>query len=118
MKKRIIYYTLIIISIFTISGCNINDKKYIRNFSLPMSVQEKENLEIIKSNYEIETDENKSYFKCHYSNSSYVTIYLFRINPFTNNQIKLQSGKFDNPHRQVSNFQMLCDIFKDHFVLG
>ena len=93
---------------------DINDKKYIRNFSLPMSVQEKENLEIIKSNYEIETDENKSYFKCHYSNSSYVTIYLFRINPFTNNQIKLQSGKFDNPHRQVSNFQMLCDIFKDH----
>lgn len=28
MKKRIIYYALIIISIFTISGCNINDKKY------------------------------------------------------------------------------------------
>ena len=28
MKKRIIYYELIIISIFTISGCNINDKKY------------------------------------------------------------------------------------------
>ena len=93
---------------------DINDKKYIRNFSLPMAVQEKENLEIVINNYNIETDENKSHFKCHYSNSSYVTIYLYRINPFTNNQIKLQSGKFDSPHRQIINFQMLCNIFKDH----
>ena len=93
---------------------NINDKNYIRNFSLPMAVQEKENLEIVKNNYDLENDKNKSYFKCHYSNSSYVTIYLYRINPFTNNQIKLQSGKFDNPHRQIINFQMLCNIFKDH----
>jgi len=93
---------------------DINDKNNIRNFSLPMSVQEKENLEIVKNNYDLQNDENKSYFKCHYSNSSYVTIYLYRINPFTNNQIKLQSGHFDNPHRQITNFQMLCDIFKDH----
>ena len=93
---------------------NINDKNNFRNFSLPMAVQEKENLEIVKNNYDLENDVNKSHFKCHYSNSSYVTIYLYRINPFTNNQIKLQSGKFDNPHRQIINFQMLCNIFKDH----
>ena len=93
---------------------DINDKKNIREFSLPMSAQEKENLEIIKNNYEIDNEPNKSYFKCHYSNSSYVIIYLFRINPFTNNQIKLQSGKFDSPQRQVIGFQELCSIFKEN----
>ena len=93
---------------------DINDKKYIRNFSLPMAVQEKENLQIVQDNYNIDDDEHKSYFKCHYSNSSYVTIFLFRINPFTNNQIKLQGGKFDSPYRQVLSIQGLCDVFKDH----
>ena len=93
---------------------DINDKQYFRDFSLPMAVQEKESLQIVKDYYEIETEENKSYFKCHYSNSSYVAIYLFRINPFTNNQIKLQNGKFDAPTRQISCFQDICIVFKDH----
>ena len=93
---------------------DINDKKYIRNFSLPMAVQEKENLKIVKENYNFDDDDKKSYFKCHYSNSAYLAIFLFRINPFTNNQIKLQSGKFDSPYRQVLCFQGLCEVFKDH----
>ena len=93
---------------------DINDKNYIRDFSLPMSVQEKENLEMIIHNYELDNEPDKSYFKCHYSNSSYVTIYLFRINPFTNNQIKLQSGSFDSPNRQIMNLQIICNIFKDN----
>jgi hypothetical protein len=93
---------------------DINDKQYIRDFSLPMSVQEKENLELIKSYYDNDDDPNRSYFKCHYSNSSYVFIYLFRINPFSNNQIKLQSGKFDNPHRLIACLQDICNIFKDN----
>ena len=93
---------------------DINDKNNIRDFSLPMSAQEKDNLEIIINNYNIDNEPDKSYFKCHYSNSSYVTIYLFRINPFTNNQIKLQSGKFDSPNRQIMNLQTICNIFKDY----
>ena len=93
---------------------DINNKNYFRDFSLPMSVQEKESLEIIKRYYEMDNDENRSHFKCHYSNSSYVTIYLFRINPFTNNQIKLQAGRFDAPYRQISSLQEICDIFKEH----
>ena len=93
---------------------DINDKKYIRNFSLPMAVQEKENLKTVQDNYNIDDDERKSYFKCHYSNSAYIAIFLFRINPFTNNQIKLQSGKFDSPYRQILRLQGLCDVFKDH----
>ena len=93
---------------------DINDKQYHRDFSLPMAVQEKESLRIVKEYYEIDTEPNKTYFKCHYSNSSYVAIYLFRINPFTNNQIKLQNGKFDAPTRQISSFQEICEVFKDH----
>jgi len=93
---------------------DINDKNYIRNFSLPMAVQEKECLKIVQENYNMDDDIKKSYFKCHYSNSSYVAIFLFRINPFTNNQIKLQSGKFDSPYRQILCIQGLCDVFKDH----
>ena len=55
---------------------DIYNKNYFRDFSLPMSVQEKESLEIIKRYYEMDNDENRSHFKCHYSNSSYVTLYL------------------------------------------
>ena len=93
---------------------DINDKKYIRDFSLPMSVQEKSNLEIIKHYYNMDDNPNKSYFTCHYSNSAYITIYLFRINPFSNNQIKLQSGHYDNPKRQIANLQVICNIFKEN----
>ena len=93
---------------------DINNKNYFRDFNLPISVQEKESLEIIKGYYEMDNDENRSHFKCHYSNSSYVTLYLFRINPFTNNQIKLQAGRFDAPYRQINSLQEICDIFKEH----
>ena len=93
---------------------DINNKIYYRDFGLAMSIQEKECLDIIKEYYDLDNEQNKSHFKCHYSNSSYVTIYLFRINPFTNNQIKLQTGKFDAPHRQVNCLQDLCNIFKEH----
>ena len=93
---------------------DINDKKNIRDFSLAMSVQEEECLEIVKEYYDLDNEEYKSYFKCHYSNSSYIAIYLFRINPFTNNQIKLQSGRFDAPNRQINSLQDICSIFKEH----
>ena len=90
-----------------------NNKENYRDLSLPMSVQQKENLKCIIDQYNYEEDDgHKCYFKVHYSNSSYITLYLFRINPYTNNQIKLQRGKFDNPNRQIASLQSLCDVFK------
>ena len=93
---------------------DINNKSNIRQLDMPMAVQNEKCLQIVIENYSSEMDYQKSYFKCHYSNSSYVCIYLFRTNPFSNNQIKLQGEKFDSPNRQLETLQDLCKIFKDH----
>ena len=93
---------------------NINDKSNIRKLEFPMAVQNDKCLKIVLENYNSDSDNQKCFFKCHYSNSSYVCIYLFRTNPFSNNQIKLQTDKFDSPNRQIESLQDLCKIFRDH----
>ena len=57
--------------------------------NLSMAIQDKTNLESIKESYENDKDLIKrSHFQYHYSNSSYISLYLLRLNPFTYNQIK------------------------------
>ena len=44
-----------------------------------------------------------NHFNSHYSTAGFILYYLVRLNPFTFNHIKLQSGKFDAPERLFSN---------------
>ena len=78
-----------------------------------MAIQDKINFESVKESYENDKDlAKRSHFQYHYSNSSYISLYLLRLNPFTYNQIK-QNGHFDSPDRQIESMQDMCIIFKD-----
>ena len=85
-----------------------------RNMSLPMPAQTKKGLENITNSYNIQSNkEYKFHFPMIYSSSMYVNNYLVRIYPFTNNQIKCQGGKFEEPGRQFESIQDLCNLFEE-----
>ena len=78
---------------------------YIRNFDLPISVQDKDKQEQYLSNKNYSLNEKTQTQGNHYSTSAYVLFYLMRTNPFTNNMIKFQSYKFEIPERQYYDIQ-------------
>ena len=51
------------------------------------------------------------HFNIHYSTMAYINYYLMRIIPFTNCQIKLQSGRFDAPSRMFTSLDNLLYVF-------
>ena len=89
----------------------------IRNFKYPISVQSPELRKEAQSSYENSKEDTKypCHFRLHYSTWAYVILYLARLSPFTENQIKLQNGKFENPNRQFSSFSELFDILESNF---
>ena len=80
------------------------DKKD-RNFGLPMAIQNKESLDNYRNKSFDSIIEVTKAHSNHYSTSSYVCYYLMRLNPFTNNMIKLQSNHFDSPERQFIDIE-------------
>ena len=51
------------------------------------------------------------HFNIHYSTMAYINYYLMRMIPFTNCQIKLQSGHFDAPSRMFTSLDNLLYVF-------
>jgi hypothetical protein len=51
------------------------------------------------------------HFNIHYSTMAYINYYLMRMIPFTNCQIKLQSGHFDAPSRMFTSLENLLYVF-------
>jgi len=51
------------------------------------------------------------HFNIHYSTMAYINYYLMRMLPFTNCQIKLQSGHFDAPSRMFTSLDNLLYVF-------
>jgi len=77
---------------------------FIRNFDLPISVQDSDKQEMfLKSGTYIEDDVISH--GNHYSTSAYIVFYLMRANPFTNNMIRFQSKNFDVPDRQYTDMK-------------
>ena len=92
---------------------DITNTNNYRKMNLSMAIQDQENLEMVKQNYDKDKDLIKrSHFQYHYSNSSYISLYLLRLNPFTYNQIR-QNGHFDSPDRQIESMQDMCIVFRD-----
>ena len=90
---------------------NIYIYKY-RNLIFPISIQnenQKQNAEMQFINSKDDSD-FQYHFSLHYSNGCYVILYLFRLSPFTENQIKLQKNQFDAPNRQFISFDELIQI--------
>ena len=79
---------------------------FIRNFDLPISVQDEDKCKQYLSNKENYIIEDNIIFHAnHYSTSAYILFYLMRANPFTNNMIKFQSNTFDIPDRQYADIK-------------
>ena len=56
-----------------------------------------------------EEKKNIHHFLLHYSNYAYIVLYLMKISPYTEGNIKLQSGIFDSPNRLISSFDKLIN---------
>ena len=52
------------------------------------------------------------HFNSHYTTMAYILYYLMRLIPFTNCQIKLQSGHFDAPTRMFTSLENLLLVFQ------
>ena len=80
--------------------------EFIRNFDIPISVQNEETKNHYFSKKEnFLSNDNSVVHGNHYSTSAYICFYLMRVNPFTNNMIKFQSNAFDIPDRQYSDMK-------------
>ena len=95
----------------------LSDKRE-RNFDLPISLQNEEVKEafLVKFN-NFYGNADGMFHSNHYSTSAYVIFYLMRINPFSNNMIKLQTNDFDVPNRQFSNIFStleLCEKYNNN----
>ena len=86
--------------------------KNIRNFDIPMSIQDEETKErFLKIPFDKSENENR-WHSNHYSTSAYICYYLMRTNPYTESMIKFQSNSFDVPDRQffdISQTLILCE---------
>ena len=83
-----------------------------RDLIFPISIQNENQKEVAKNKF-ISSKEDSDFqfhFNLHYSNSSYVILYLVRLSPFTEGQIKLQKQCFDDPNRQIISFDSLINL--------
>ena len=84
---------------------------FVRNFDLPISVQDDNKKEDFLSKTEnFLVNDGTICHGNHYSTSAYICFYLMRINPFTNSMIKFQSNSFDIPDRQYSDMRQTISL--------
>ena len=80
-----------------------------RDLQYTIAAQTEDERFVLREKYPLSNEHFPYHYATHYSNSSYLTYYLIRINPFTDSQITLQVNKFDLPNRQ---FNAIDDIQK------
>ena len=98
------------------NGPNKEGTYALRKLEYPISVQTVELRKNAQDNYD-NISEDGSYqchFRLHYSTSAYVILYLARLSPYTEQQIKLQGNKFESPNRQFSSFESLYEILESN----
>ena len=89
----------------------IEGKERIRNFDLPISVQDESTQEAFLSKGKLSLANEQLLVQTnHYSTSAYLCFYLMRVNPFTNMMIKFQSGNFDIADRQYFDIKQTINL--------
>ena len=73
----------------------------LRNLQFSIAAQTEAQKMYLGEKYDMGVTAFPAHYNIHFSNSSFVIYYMVRVNPFTNGQITLQSGKFDAPNRQM-----------------
>ena len=81
-----------------------------RDLKYTITAQDEDTRMMLKEKYPFSSTHFPYHYTTHYSNSSFLIYYLIRINPFTDNQIKLQVNKFDVPNRQFNSLDELLHI--------
>ena len=85
-------------------------KNLLRNFSFPISLQEKKKRELAEKKFNEDKDEGDKFPKhsgCHYSNSAYIYYYLMRQQPYDNLIVRLQEYNLENTNRCFINLTTL-----------
>ena len=82
---------------------NFRDMKYF------MITQSEDGKNLAKKTYNNSSEEKKNihHFLLHYSNAAYILLYLIKISPYSEGNIRLQGGVFDGPNRLISTFDKL-----------
>jgi hypothetical protein len=80
---------------------DLSDPNSFRNFSLPMGGQGGSRAEQFRERYDTWDDPTipACHYGTHYSSSMIVCSFLIRLEPFTQQYLKLQGGHFDHPDR-------------------
>ena len=85
--------------------------KKIRNFDLPISVQDDDTQKDYLSKGKLYLSDLEALAHGnHYSTSAYLCFYLMRTNPFTNIMIRFQSNSFDVPDRQYTDIKSTINL--------
>ena len=80
---------------------DLEDEKTYRNFQMPMGGQGKSRANQFSERYEAWDDPSlpACHYGTHYSSSMIVCSYMIRMQPFTEQYLKIQGGHFDHPDR-------------------
>ena len=80
---------------------------FLRDLNFPICAQSEKQRNKAYQNYLQEEKEKNfaSHFGTHYSNSAYIFFYLMRINPYSQNLIKLQGFKLEEPDRTFDSYE-------------
>ena len=84
----------------------------LRNMKHFMMTQTERGIKLAKKTYNnsLESKRHINHFSLHYSTSAYIILYLIKISPFTEGNIKLQNGTFDAPNRLIYSYDNVLAI--------
>jgi hypothetical protein len=90
---------------------NLQDPKVFRDLSKPMGALESHRAAEFQNRYDGWTPEEnnnvpKWHYGTHYSSAAIILYYMIRVEPFTQQFVSLQGGKFDHPDR------LFCSILE------
>ena len=88
---------------------------FLRDLNYPICAQTEKQRKKVLQFYLNEEKEKKFpyHFGTHYSNSAYIFYYLMRINPYSQNIIKLQGFKLEEPDRTFDSFGNIGKVLSD-----
>ena len=97
-----------VLSNYESAEIDLEDSENYRDFSLPMGGQGKERSMKFAERFNYWDDQTipACHYGTHYSSSMIVCSYLIRVEPFTEQYLKLQGGHFDHPDRIFHSIPM------------
>jgi len=94
-----------------------NNLPKFRELAFPLSIKKDEDKEEAESFFESNYNENPKYpfhYRLHYSTSRYLLSYLFRVSPFTEENILFQNNKFELPIILLQSIDKILNILSSN----